>query len=406
MKVPFCYFLALVVAHCQCQIPRIVLLEPINATVFALRKNTSRSPVAIRYNILELSSSTIEVCIQLDNADNAEKLLSSTCFPATDEGETKALTDLPLGNFALSLVLQEIVQPKIVLDGSRVDSIFSVKKIAELLPVMTVSRLMYFSASQQAEVIVGITQETSSAIVVIVGNETDVLVEYQLGESLVPMDGFDVCARLTRTNSAEESIEVFRGCSPSKHLLLKLYGLTVGQHALTLVLAHTLDQDETILKSEREDYDSSTVTVQIIVTNVADGEMTPQYIVKEELNLVYSSSRDQDLPRSDQLQPDMEPKSPITIFTPTSAQSSTDDHFTTRTEANKTYVFPLLNLSEQFGNDFNRTVATRKRVLGSSILGLSLCALGDVLVRSSFSELLSPFIHVSRYVTIATYACI
>lgn len=352
MKVPFCYFLALLVAHCHCQIPRIVLLEPINATVFALRKNTSRSPVAIKYNILELLSSTFEVCIQLENADNAEKLLPSTCFPATDEGETKALTDLPLGNFALSLVLQEIAQPNNVLDGSRVDSIFSVKKIAELLPVMTVSRLTYFSASQQAEVIVGITQETSSAIVVIEGKETDILVEYQLGESLIPMDGFDVCARLIRTNSDEESIEVFQGCSPSKHLFLRLHGLTVGPHALTLVLAHALDQEETILKSERDYYDSSTVTVQIIVTNVADGEMTPQYIVNEELNEVHSTSSDQDLPRSDQLQSDMGTKSPITIFTPTSAPSSTDDHFTTRTEANKTYVFPLLNLSEQFTKSF------------------------------------------------------
>jgi hypothetical protein len=400
MKVPFCYFLALLVVHCHCQIPRIILLEPINATIFALRKNTSRSPVAIRYNILELSSSTIEICIQLENADNAEKLLPSTCFPATDEGETKALTDLPLGNFGLSLVLQGIVHPKSVLEGSRVDATFSVKKIAELLPKITVSRLTYFSASEQAAVIVAITKQMAAAAVAVDWNVANVLVEYQLSESLIPMDGFDICAKLMTTNSALESIEVFQGCSPSTHLFVKLHDLAVGSYALTLVLAHTSDPEEAILKSERVDYDSSTVTLQMIIRNLADAEMSAETIVTEESRKDHSASSDQDLSSSFQPLPDIEPDS-LTFFTPCSDLSSSIDHYTTRTEANKTYVLPLLNLSE-IENDSNCTVTTRKRVLGSSILGLIMSASGSVLVRSSHSELLSPFIRIFRRVTISS----
>jgi hypothetical protein len=399
MKVPFCYFLALFVVHCYCQIPRIILLEPINATIFALRKNTSRSPVAIRYNILELSSSTIEICIQLENADNAEKLLPSTCFPATDEGETKALTDLPLGNFALSLVLQGNVHPKSVLEGSRVEATFSVKKIAELLPKMTLSRLTYFTASEQAAVAVVITKEMTAAAVALDGKVTEALVEYQLSESLIPMDGFDICARLMTTNSALESIEVFQGCSPSTQLFLKLHGLAVGSYALTLVLAHTSVPEEGILKSEREYYDSSAITLRMIINDLADAEMSAETIVTKESRVDHCASSDQDLSSPFQRLPDMGPES-RTFFTPSSHLSSSDDHYTTRTEANKTYVLPLFNLSE-LEKDSNCTVTTRKRVLGSSILGLIMSALGSVIVRSSYTELLSPFIHISRHVAIS-----
>ena len=400
MKVPFCWFLAFLVAYCQCQIPKIILLEPINATIFALRKNTSRSPVAIRYNILGLSSSTFEICIKLENADNAEKLLPSKCFPATDEGETKALTDLPLGNFALSLVLRSVVHPISFFEGSRVDATFSVKKIAELLPKMTLSRLTYFSASEQAAVIVGITQEMTAATVAIDGKVTDVLVQYQLSESMIPMNGFDVCARLMRMNSALESVEVFQGCSLSTQLFVKLHDLIVGSYVLTLVLAHTSDQEETMLKSEREDYDSSTVTMQIIVKNQADTGMTPNIIVTEESRVDYSPSSDQDLSDSIQFVSDIEPERPITFFTPSSVLSGDIDLYTTRTEENKTYVFPLLNLSE-LEKDSNCTVTTRKRVLGSLILGLIMTVFSGVLVISSFSELFSPFIHIFRHFTIS-----
>lgn len=410
-----CFIFLSLFLNCRSLIPKIVLLEPINATIFALRKTTSRSPVAIRYNILNVSSSTIEICVQLQNADNAEKLLPSTCFPATDECETKALTDLPLGNFALSLVLQDICHPRQIFEDSRVDASFSVQKISDLLPKITLSSLTYFSGSEAAAAIIGLVNEMSIATLAIQFDTTDIIVEYLLSDSLLPMDGFDLCAVLMKRNSVEESIRAFQGCSSSNQRFVKLNGLLKGSYELTLVLAHTSDLEETALKIEREVYDSSAVTLQITVNNLTDAAIFPEMIVGEKTRLADASSFTMYNARKP-LTSDLRPitvsktappasisdaKNPATLSKHSSAPSSSDDRRGPRTEANKTYVLQQFHFSEEIEKDSKYNITTRKRVLGSSILGLIVSIAGGLLIRSSYSELLSLFIHIFRHITVS-----
>jgi hypothetical protein len=115
---------------CKTQVATIKLREPADLTIFAIKKLSEKVSALVRYDVANLTSD-LQLCMELLDTINQELLLPSTCFPAIEGSETKTLTDLPIGSFALSLVLKDANS---FIDESKVTSNFNVKKVEELLP--------------------------------------------------------------------------------------------------------------------------------------------------------------------------------------------------------------------------------------------------------------------------------
>lgn len=93
---------------------------------------------------------------------------------------------------------------------------------------------------------------------------TDVTVEYSLGESLLDLEGYDVCATLINRNS---DIELPLTCMPNTQRSLTFQAMKVGSYQLQLSLGKSYPENE-----NREMYQSSTVGLNIVIKNL-NGEL-------------------------------------------------------------------------------------------------------------------------------------
>ena len=201
MRLPAYVFRLIFISVGYSQLASISLREPAESTIFALRKGINRIDTTIKYDILNLDLPNAQICMQLDNTDTQEQLLQSTCFPAT--GETKTLMDLPIGRFILSMLLRESSPPHSVIGNSSVTSSFRVAKVDELLPKIDLSDTI-MRLSKRDMTMQEIDEITVAAVV---GERTNVQVEYELSSSLLRMDEFGIWVRLIDLKSNESLLK-------------------------------------------------------------------------------------------------------------------------------------------------------------------------------------------------------
>ena len=235
------------------------------------------SSVVLKYEVLNLTSQSTQICLQLDALNSSEQLLASTCFRATEGDETKTLTDLPIGDFVLSLVLREDLPPHAQYEDSRMTSVISVKKIEQLLPKIDMILQLENQVSSDLAPVKIIEPSTIVVASSNVGALTDLQIEYQLGQSVLPMERFDVCVRLIDINSGNVLVEL--SCVPSNQRTLNFREMSTGSYSLTLTLARVIDNGrvtaESQLLSDREIYESSSSTLVLHVKSLMDTDVMP-----------------------------------------------------------------------------------------------------------------------------------
>jgi hypothetical protein len=109
-------------------------------------------------------------------------------------------------------------------------------------------------------------KRTAGGIEMVVTTEsskpTDVTVEYSLGESLLNLEGYDVCASLVNKNS---NIELPLTCMPNTQRSLTFEKMNIGTYKLELSLGKSYPENE-----NREMYQSSLVGLDIVIKNLND----------------------------------------------------------------------------------------------------------------------------------------
>ena len=172
--------------------------EPANNTVFALRSvDGDRLTISVRYDLTNLSSGMVpsgaallntQVCLQLDEVSGISTLLPLTCFAASEESETKTLTDIPIGGYQLQLLLRDSTS-NTQMDSKSMSS-FSIKKVIDLLPAIVFTSPLSSSSSGQRQMMYSAFKPGASS--------TDVSIEYTIGSTFLAMDGFDMCVRVRK----------------------------------------------------------------------------------------------------------------------------------------------------------------------------------------------------------------
>ena len=252
------------------------LQEPADSTIFALQRGLNRIDATIKYDVSNLEGPNAQICMQLDNTDSKEQLLQSTCFAAT--GETKTLMDLPIGNFLLSMLLRESVPPYSIFENSRVASSFRVASIEELLPKIDLSgTIIKFSGNESVE------QNLNEIVVAaVVGDLTDVPVEYELSSSALKMDGFDMFVRLIDLKSNESLLQPTFITTNQRRLTFR--SMNIGSYKIFLSLAHHSDINAVDVKNEI--YGSSEVELLIHIKPLDTDEIMPKLHILNDLENV------------------------------------------------------------------------------------------------------------------------
>ena len=256
---------------------KIHLREPQTETIYAVGRESNVSSVVLKYEVLNLTSKNTEVCLQLDTLNSSEQLLTSTCFRATEGNETKTLTDLPVGDFVLSLVLREASPPHNHYEESRMTSVISVKKIEQLLPRIDMVLQLENAVTSDSAPVKIVEPSTVAVASSSVGALADVQIEYQLGQSVLPMERFDVCVRLIDIISEKVLVEF--SCVPSSQRTLNFREMSMGSYSLTLTLARVIDHGRVTsasnLEVDREIYESSSSTLALHVKSLMDTAIMP-----------------------------------------------------------------------------------------------------------------------------------
>ena len=250
------------------------LREPAESTIFALKKGIHRIDTTIKYDILNLDVPNAQICMQLDNTDTQEQLLQSTCFPAT--GESKTLMDLPIGRFILSMLLRESSPTHSVIGNSSVTSSFRVAKVDELLPKIDLSDTI-MRLSRQDTVI---QKEKEIILAAVVGERTNVQVEYELSPSLLRMDEFGIWVRLINLKSNESLLKPTLISTTQKRLTFQ--SMSVGSYKLFLSLAH-YSESINITEIKNEIYEKTEVSLLIHIKPLESKDIIPKLRITNDL---------------------------------------------------------------------------------------------------------------------------
>ena len=250
------------------------LREPAESTIFALKKGIHRIDTTIKYDILNLDVPNAQICMQLDNTDTQEQLLQSTCFPAT--GESKTLMDLPIGRFILSMLLRESSPTHSVIGNSSVTSSFRVAKVDELLPKIDLSdTIMRFSRQDTV-----IQKEKEIILAAVVGERTNVQVEYELSPSLLRMDEFGIWVRLINLKSNESLLKPTLISTTQKRLTFQ--SMSVGSYKLFLSLAH-YSESINITEIKNEIYEKTEVSLLVHIKPLESKDIIPKLRMTNDL---------------------------------------------------------------------------------------------------------------------------
>ena len=254
------------------------LKEPMNNTVFALRSvDGDRLTISVRYDLMNISSGVVpsgtallntQVCLQLDEITvGTATLLPLTCFAASDESETKTLTDIPIGVYQLQLLLRDVTSPHNTLMDSKVMSSFSIKKVTDLLPAITFTTPL--SSPGQRQIIYSAFKPGLSS--------TNVSIEYTLGSTFLAMEGFDMCVRV-RKGLDDSGTEVLGlTCISSSQRALSLQAMVEGVYIVTLAFAHTQLQPSS---TPPLIYESVRAEIEVHVVAVTDSRVLPSIVLK------------------------------------------------------------------------------------------------------------------------------
>ena len=253
------------------------LKEPANNTVFALRSvDGDRLTISVRYDLTNLSSGMVpsgaallntQVCLQLDEVSGTSTLLPLTCFAASEESETKTLTDIPIGAYQLQLLLRDATSNTQM--DSKAMSSFSIKKVVDLLPAIVFTSPLSSSSSGQRQMMYSAFIPGAPS--------TDVSIEYTVGSTFLAMDGFDMCVRV-RKGLDDLGAEVLKlTCISSTQRSLTLQAMVEGVYVVSLAFAHTQPQPSS---TPLLIYDSAKAEMEIRVVPVTDNRVLPSIALK------------------------------------------------------------------------------------------------------------------------------
>lgn len=255
--------------------------EPVNNTVFALRSvDGDRLTISVRYDLTSITSGMVpsgttllntQLCLQLDEVTvgSSSTLLPLTCFAASEESETKTLTDIPIGLYQLQLLLRDTTSPHNMQIDSKVMSSFSIKKVADLLPAITFTSPISSLSSGHRQIMYSAFKSGASS--------TDVSIEYAVGPTFLSMDGFDVCVRV-RKGLESSGAEVLKlTCISSAQRALLLQAMVEGSYIVTLSFAHTQPLPSSTPPLA---YDSARAEIEVHVVAVTDSRVLPSIVLK------------------------------------------------------------------------------------------------------------------------------
>lgn len=260
------------------------LIEPINNTVFALRNNDKTATVLVKYEIVNattgltpLLSATLvntQFCMMLAQSlpESTEmfQMLPLTCFSQDLDGPvTKTLSDVPVGNFQLQLQLRDATTLVPLADTKAVSS-FNVKKVSEMLPAIMVTSLLSGESTQHYSTATTTHRKVIKTAFKPDASMTDVLVEYALGDTLLPPDGLDVCIHLSNATSGLQILKLT--CISSTQRSLSLQAMGEGIYLLAMTLAHAQPPHQQV---EPQLYESSRVELELVVRPLTHPSVIP-----------------------------------------------------------------------------------------------------------------------------------
>jgi hypothetical protein len=161
-------------------------------------------------------------------------------------------------------------------EESKVSASFSVKAIDKLLPI--IEFVSHNPIRMDSFHDIRKTEEGLEMVVAATFNKkTDVTVEFSLGESLLNIEGYDICAHLTNVDTGLEVLKLT--CVPNTQRSLTFQTMNIGSYTLALSIGKIQPGND-----HREMYESSKKDLNIIIKNLNDA--LPVVVFEEKMKEV------------------------------------------------------------------------------------------------------------------------